>query len=110
MKEILEKLQLLHTSRFFKSEDEQKNEKKSKELETAITQLSELPSSLPEDEGRYLYHGCGAMFINPGLGTQQNYNQSGGSGNKQLIGQTQHFDKDQLRLFTVLTWQLEYNS
>lgn len=42
MKEILEKLQLLHTSRFFKSENEQKNEKKSKELETAISQLSEL--------------------------------------------------------------------
>ena len=51
MKEILEKLQLLQTSRFFKSENEQKNEKKSKELETAIGQLSELPSSLPEDEG-----------------------------------------------------------
>jgi hypothetical protein len=51
MKEILEKLQLLHTSRFFKSENEQKNEKKSKELEAAISQLSELPSSLPENEG-----------------------------------------------------------
>jgi hypothetical protein len=53
MKEILKKLQLLHTSRFFKSENEQKNEKMSKEFETAINQVSELPSSLPEDEGRY---------------------------------------------------------
>lgn len=77
MKEILEKLQLLHTSRSLKSENEQKNEKKSKELETAIRQLSELPSSLPEDEGRYSHHGSGAMFIYPGLGTQHNYNQSG---------------------------------
>jgi hypothetical protein len=94
MKEILEKLQLLHTSRFFKSENEQKNEKKSKELETAISQLSELPSSLPENEGQYNHHGPGGMFINPGHGTQHNYSQSGGSGNKQYIGQTQHFGKD----------------
>jgi hypothetical protein len=88
MKQILEKLQLLHTSRFFKSENEQKNEKKSKELETAISQLSELPSSLPENEGQYNHYGPGGMFINPGDGTQHNYSQSGGSGNKQYIGQT----------------------
>jgi hypothetical protein len=94
MKEILEKLQLLHTSRFFKSENEQKNEKKSKELETAISQLSELPSSLPENEGQYNHYGPGGMFINPGDGTQHNYSQSGGSGNKQYIGQTQHFGRD----------------
>jgi hypothetical protein len=94
MKEILEKLQLLHTSRFFKSENEQKNEKKSKELETAISQLSELSSSLPENEGQYNHYGPGGMFINPGEGTQHNYSQSGGSGNKQYIGQTQHFGKD----------------
>lgn len=92
MKEILEKLLLLHTSRCFKGENEQKNEKKPKELETAISQLSKLPSSLPEDEGRYIHHGSGAMFINPGLGTQQNYNQSGGSSNTQYNGQTQNFE------------------
>lgn len=91
MKDILEKLQLLQTSRFFKSENERKSEKKSKELETAISQLSELPSSLPEDEGQYSHYGSGAMFINPGLGTQQNYNQSGGSKNTQYNGQTQNF-------------------
>jgi hypothetical protein len=94
MKEILEKLQLLHTSRFFKSENKQKNEKKSKELETAISQLSEFPSSLPENEGQYNHYGPGGMFINPGDGTQHNYSQSGGSGNKQYIGQTQHFGRD----------------
>jgi hypothetical protein len=94
MKDILEKLQLLHTSRFFKSENNQKNEKKSKELETAISQLSELSSSLPENEGQYNHYGPGGMFINPGDGTQHNYSQSGGSGNKQYIGQTQHFGKD----------------
>jgi hypothetical protein len=44
MKEILEKLQLLHTSRSFKGENKQKNQKKSKELESAISQLSEIPS------------------------------------------------------------------
>jgi nucleotidyltransferase/DNA polymerase involved in DNA repair len=88
MKEILEKLQLLHTSRFFKGENEQKKEKKSKELETAISQLSELPSSLPEDEGRYSHHGSGAMFINPGLGTQHNYNQSGTSNSNQYNAHT----------------------
>jgi hypothetical protein len=93
MKEILEKLQLLHTRRFFKSENEQENEKQSKKLETAISQLSELPSSLPENEGQYSHYGSGGMFINPGDGTQHNYSQSGGSG-RQFIGQTLHFGKD----------------
>jgi len=88
MKEILEKLQLLHTSRYFKSENEQKNDKKSKELETAIKQLSELPSSLPSDEGHYSHHGSGAMFINPGLGTQHNYSQSGTSNSHQYNAHT----------------------
>jgi hypothetical protein len=70
MEEILEKLQLLHTGRLFKSENEQKNERKSKELEAAINQLLELPPSLSENEGRYSHHGSGAMSINPDLGTQ----------------------------------------
>ena len=94
MKEILEKLQLLHTSRFFKSGNEQKNEKKSKELEIAISQLSELPSSLPENEGQYNHYGPGGMFINPGLGTQHNCIQSGGTVNMQYMGQTLRFGKD----------------
>ncbi|KAI6824980.1 hypothetical protein KC332_g6203 [Hortaea werneckii] len=94
MKEILEKLQLLHTSRFFKSENEKKNENRSMELKTAINQLSELSSSLLENEGQYNHYGSGGIFIHPGKGTQQNYSQSGGSGNRQYIGGTQNFGRD----------------
>jgi nucleotidyltransferase/DNA polymerase involved in DNA repair len=83
---ILEKLQLLHTSRFFKSENEQKNEKNEKELKTAISQLSELSSSLPENEGQCIHYGLGAMFIYPGDGMQHNYRGS---------GQTQHLGKEE---------------
>jgi len=91
MKEILEKLQLLHTSRFFRSENEQKDKTRSKELETAISQLSELPPSLPEGESQYSHYGLGSMFIHPGVGTQQNYVQTGGSNNTQYNAQTQSF-------------------
>ncbi|KAI7263976.1 hypothetical protein KC345_g8982 [Hortaea werneckii] len=94
MKDILEKLQLLHTSRFFKSENEKKNENTSKDLQTAITQLSELSPSLPENEGHYNYYGSGGMFIHPGEGTQNNYSQSGGSGNKQYNAGTLNIGKD----------------
>ncbi|KAI6826752.1 hypothetical protein KC340_g13819 [Hortaea werneckii] len=94
MKDIIEKLQLLHTSRFFKSENEKKNEDRSKELETAISQLSELSSSLPENEGQYNHYGAGGMFIHPGEGTQQNYSQSGGSGNRQCNARTLNIGKD----------------
>ncbi|KAI6855497.1 hypothetical protein KC343_g109 [Hortaea werneckii] len=94
MKDILEKLQLLHTSRFFQSENANKNENTSKELETAITQLSELSPSLPENEGQYNHYGSGGMFIHPGGGTQHNYSQSGGSGNKQYNARTLNIGKD----------------
>ncbi|KAI7479424.1 hypothetical protein KC357_g4227 [Hortaea werneckii] len=95
MKNILEKLQLLHTSRFFKSENERTNEGRSKELDTAITQLSELSSSsLPENEGQYNHHGSGGMFVHPGSGTQNNYNQSGGYGNKQYNAGTLNIGRD----------------
>ncbi|KAI7347518.1 hypothetical protein KC354_g13926 [Hortaea werneckii] len=94
MKDILEKLQLLHTSRFFKSENERTNENRSKELDTAITQLSELSSSLPENEGQYNHYGSGGMFIHPGEGTQSNYSQSGGSGNRQYNAGTLNIGKD----------------
>ncbi|KAI7553918.1 hypothetical protein KC331_g906 [Hortaea werneckii] len=94
MTEILEKLQLLHTSRFFKSENEKRNENRSKELETAISQLSELSSSLPENEGQYNHYGSGGMFIHPGEGTQHNYSQSGGSGNRQYNAGTLNIGKD----------------
>ena len=87
MKEILEKLQLLHTNQYFRSE----TEKRSSDLETAIAQLSDLPSSLPEDDGRYSHSGSGSMNVNAGDGTQHNYNQSGGSNNKQFNAHTQSF-------------------
>ncbi|KAI6809889.1 hypothetical protein KC340_g10199 [Hortaea werneckii] len=94
MKDILEKLQLLHTSRFFKSKNERTNETRSKELDTAITQLSELSSSLPENEGQYNHYGSGGMFVHPGSGTQNNYNQSGGYGNKQYNAGTLNIGRD----------------
>ncbi|KAI7340592.1 hypothetical protein KC354_g17190 [Hortaea werneckii] len=94
MTEILEKLQLLHTSRFFKSENEKKNENRSKELEDAITRLSELSSSLPENEDQYNHYGSGGMFIHPGTVTQHNYSQSGGSGNRQYNAGTLNIGKD----------------
>ncbi|KAI6908016.1 hypothetical protein KC318_g4546 [Hortaea werneckii] len=94
MKDILEKLQLLHTSRFFKSGNEKKTEDRSEELETAVAQLSELSSSLPENEGQYNHYGAGGMFIHPGEGTQHNYSQSGGSGNRQYNAGTLNIGKD----------------
>ncbi|KAI6791304.1 hypothetical protein KC367_g8101 [Hortaea werneckii] len=94
MKNILEKLQLLHTSRFFKSENERTNENRSKELDTAITQLSELSPSLRDNESQYNHHGSGGIFIHPGNGTQNNYNQSGGSGNKQYNAGTLNIGRD----------------
>ncbi|KAI7471211.1 hypothetical protein KC351_g12239 [Hortaea werneckii] len=94
MKDILEKLQLLYTSRFFKSENERTNEARSKELDTAIIQLSELSPSLPENEGQYNHYGSGGMFIHPGNGTQNNYSQSGGCGNKQYNAGTLNIGRD----------------
>lgn len=52
-------------NRFF----ENKSEKRAVALETAISRLSELPFSVPEEEIRYSHHGSGAMFINPKAGT-----------------------------------------
>ena len=88
MKDILEKLQLLHTNQFYKVV----TEKRSADLEGAIQQLSELSPSLPDDEGRYTHYGSGSMNVNPGGGTQHNYNQSGGSNNRQYIADIQNFN------------------
>ena len=87
MKDILEKLQLLHANQSFKVV----TERRSDDLDGAIQQLSELSPSLPDDDGRYSHYGSGSMNINSGEGTQHNYNQSGGSNNKQYIATTQHF-------------------
>ena len=92
MKIILEKLQFLHTNHFFKVE----SEKRSDELSTAQHQLSELPSSLPEDDARYTHFGCGSINVNAGTGEQTNYSQSGGSHNKQYIAHTQNFRDDRI--------------
>ncbi|KAI7303801.1 hypothetical protein KC315_g15465 [Hortaea werneckii] len=94
MKDILKKLQLLHTSRFFKSKNERTNEDRSKELDTTIIQLSELSPSLPDNESQYNHYGSSGMFIHPGNGTQNNYNQSGGSGNKQYNAGTLNIGRD----------------
>lgn len=88
MKEILEKLQLLQTSRFFQAEIE----KRSQKLENRISQLSKLEPSLQEDSGVFSHYGSGPQNVN--TGTQNNYNQSGGSNNRQFIGQTMHFGKE----------------
>lgn len=90
MKEMLEKLQLLQTSRFFQAEIE----KRSQKLEDGISQLSEIEPSLQEDSGAFNHYGTGPQNVNTGTGTQHNYNQSGGSNNRQFIGQTMHFGKE----------------
>ncbi|KAK3614600.1 hypothetical protein LTR56_026643 [Elasticomyces elasticus] len=72
MKDILEKLQLLHTSRFFGAI----NEERSDDLVAAIQQLSDLAPSLPDEDSRYSHSGSGAMNVNAGSGTQRNYSQS----------------------------------
>ena len=90
MREMLEKLQLLHSNQFFKAEAE----KRSEDLEGAIQQLSILPPSLPDEEGQYSHSGSGSIYINPGSGTQRVYSVSGGSGNKQYNAETQNFGRD----------------
>ena len=87
MKDILEKLQLLHTNQFYKIVTEGKSD----ELNGAIQQLSDLSTSLPDDDTHYIHYGSGSMNVNTGKGTQHNYNQSGGSNNEQYIATTQHF-------------------
>lgn len=90
MKEMLEKLQLLQTSRFFQAEIE----KRSQKLEDGMSQLSELEPSLQEDNDAFNHYGTGPQNVNTGTGIQHNYNQSGGSNNRQFIGQTMHFGKE----------------
>lgn len=84
MKEILEKLQLLHTNQFFKDST------RSGQLSQALEELAQVPSSLPEPDGRYHHSGSGSMNVNPGSGTQYIYSQSGES-NRQFNAHTQHF-------------------
>ncbi|KAK5113792.1 hypothetical protein LTR62_003176 [Meristemomyces frigidus] len=85
MKEMLEKLQVLHTI---------EAEKRSAEVEAAIQHLSELPPSLPEDDSRYSHSGAGPMNVNAGGGIQKNYSQSGGSNNKMYNAENRNFGGD----------------
>lgn len=66
-------------------------EARSDELNGAIQQLSALSPSFPDDDAHYIHYGSGSMNVNTGEGAQYNYNQSGGSNNKQYIATTQHF-------------------
>lgn len=73
MEEILKKLQLLHTNRYFweaaRSEEE---------LNAAIEQLSKVTSSLPDNAApSFLHSGRGAINANTGSGNQYNHNLSG---------------------------------
>lgn len=90
MKSILEQLQLLHTNQFFKTIIKEKDE----DVTAAIDRLSEVPSSLPDENGSFHHSGTGPMKVNSGSGTQTNNTISGGSGNKMFNAQTQHFRDD----------------
>lgn len=87
MKAILEQLQLLHTNHFFKIVAEENSE----DLNAAIDDLSAVPSSLPDDEGRFHHSGSGSMNVNTGSGSQTNNTISGGSDNRLYTAETQNF-------------------
>jgi hypothetical protein len=86
---IFKQLQILQTSRFFKSE----LEKRAGDIQSAVDRLSELGPSLP-DEGKFVHTGSGALYAHTGSGVQNNYNQSSGERNKQYIGHTMNFGRD----------------
>lgn len=90
MMDILEKLQLLHASRFIKCVTEERSE----ELIAAIQRRCDLPSSWPDEDGHYSHFRAGAMNINAGPGSQRNYSLSGGPQNKMYNAVTQHFSGD----------------
>ncbi|PSK34861.1 hypothetical protein B9Z65_1444 [Elsinoe australis] len=60
MKEILQQLQLLHTSQFFREEANRRSD----EIQKVIARLEELPSSLAEEDGRYMHYGSGSLNVN----------------------------------------------
>jgi hypothetical protein len=85
---ILEQLQLLHASRFFKSELEER----AVDIKAAIDKLSELGPSLPDDDGRFVHTGSGPLNAYTGSGNNI-YNQSGAN-SRQYTGHIMHFGKD----------------
>jgi hypothetical protein len=75
MKEILEKLDLLHKEDYFP------NAVQSVDLKAAIKLLEEVDTSLPEQSGINFYnYGSGPQNSNTGTGTQNNNNISGSNG------------------------------
>lgn len=84
MKEILEKLQILHIIRFFKDST------KSQRLANALEGINQVPSSLSDEDGRYSHFGSGSLNVNTSTGVQRNYTYGGGSG-KMFNAETQHF-------------------
>jgi phage/plasmid-associated DNA primase len=75
MKEILEKLDLLHKEDYFQ------NAIQSVDLKAAIKLLEEVDASLPEQSGINFYNsGSGPQNSNTGTGTQNNNNISGANG------------------------------
>jgi hypothetical protein len=75
MKEILEKLDLLHKEDYFQ------NAAQSVDLKAAIKLLEEVDASLPEQSGRVFNHyGSGPQNTNTGTGTQNNNTMSGPNG------------------------------
>ncbi|WPH00629.1 Hypothetical protein R9X50_00345900 [Acrodontium crateriforme] len=89
MSDMLDSLQLLQAKQIFRDAVSQH----SSELVEAIQELSEVASSLPEEDGRYKHSGSGPMNVNASTGTQNNYNQSGRNNTQNFGGQTQHFAK-----------------
>lgn len=91
MKDMLEKLQLLHTNQFFRMA----TESRARDLDGAIQRLATLPPSLPDGAaGRVDYHVAGSMNLNAGAGTQSVYSQTGGSNNRQFHAETMNFGND----------------
>lgn len=75
MKDILEKLDLLHKEDYFQ------NAAQSVDLKAAIKLLEEVDASLPEQSGINFYnYGSGPQNSNTGTGTQNNNNISGSNG------------------------------
>jgi hypothetical protein len=86
MKEILEKLQLLHTHHYF---DHAVDKLK---IDASIKDLLTVKSSLPEDEnGKAINSGSGPQNIMWGGTKQVNNTISGGTGNSQHIADSQTF-------------------
>ncbi|WPG99032.1 Hypothetical protein R9X50_00183700 [Acrodontium crateriforme] len=89
MSDILNSLQLLQAKQIFKEAVAQH----STDLGEAIQEMSDIQSSLPEEDARYNQSGSGPMNINGSTDTQNNYTQSGRNNTQNFGGQTQYLAK-----------------